>query len=150
MNGIKTALVPIVAALVLLLGACGVDLDEATGEPGAAATGAESQAGKENDEKKEEEKKEPEDDVSVKKECKVGQFGMVEAEVTVKNSGDGVRSYLITISANDSDGNRVAELNGAANSIKPGQSAKVETLGTVDDLDEGTKLSCEVANVTVL
>lgn len=154
MFGFKKAVVPLVAALVLALGACGIDLDEASGDPEAAATGAESQAGKKDETKKtdqkKEEKKAPEDDVSVAKECKVGQFGMVEAKVTVKNSGKENRSYLITVSANDKDGNRVAELNGAANAIKPGQSAKVDTIGQAEGLDEGTVLTCEVANVTVI
>lgn len=158
MYGLKKAIVPLVAALVLMLGACGIDLEEAAGDPEAAATGAESQASQkkeeantaEKKEEKKEEKKTPEDDVSVAKECKVGQFGMVEAKVTVKNSGDKNRSYLITVSANDKDGNRVAELNGAANAIKPGQSAKVDTIGQADGLDEGTVLTCEVANVTVI
>lgn|GEM_PF-5139523 len=141
----------LIAPLLAFIAACGPVSDDATnaGDEKPAA----SQAAEKKDEKKEEPKKEhkAEDDVTVKEDCKVGEFGLVEADVTVKNSGDESRSYLITISANDpKTGDRVAELNGAANNIKAGQSAKVKTVGSADGLDKGDKLKCEIANVTVI
>lgn len=78
--------------------------------------------------------------------CAPGQFGTIEGTATVTNSDDSPRSYLITVSANGPDGNRVAELNAAANSVGAGQSAKVQLVGSGGE-DVPQNITCVVANV---
>jgi len=80
--------------------------------------------------------------------CEAGDFGALNADATVTNTTDVPATYSITVSANDASGNRVAELNGFANSIAPGQSASVDLVGMVEDAPEG--MQCVVANVTRL
>lgn len=77
--------------------------------------------------------------------CQAASIG-AEAGLTITNSTDSAQSYLVSISANDTDGQRVSELSAASNSIAPGQSAKVQAVGTLAD---GTTITdCKVANVT--
>jgi hypothetical protein len=78
--------------------------------------------------------------------CDVGDFDMVTSALTVTNSTDELASYLITISANGPDGNRVVELTAAANSIGAGQSASVDALGSATGVSG--ELTCVVADVT--
>jgi len=78
--------------------------------------------------------------------CEAGEFGLLTASATITNSTDAAASYLVTGSANDAEGNRVAELSGAANSIAPGQSAQVDLIGSLDEAPEG--MQCVVANVS--
>ncbi|WPF83787.1 hypothetical protein SANBI_001484 [Sanguibacter sp. 4.1] len=78
--------------------------------------------------------------------CDVGDFDMVTSTLTVTNSTDELASYLITISANGPDGNRVVELTAAANSIGAGQSASVDALGSATGVSG--ELTCVVADVT--
>lgn len=55
-------------------------------------------------------------------------------------------SYAVTLSADGPGGTRVAELNGFANSIQPGQTATVDAVGSVSgEAPEG--LTCTVVNV---
>ena len=77
--------------------------------------------------------------------CQAGSLG-AEAEITITNSTDSAKSYVVSISGNDADGQRVSELSTASNSIAAGQSAKVQAVGTLAD---GTTITdCKVANVT--
>ncbi len=80
--------------------------------------------------------------------CEAGDYGAINADATVTNSTEVPATYSITVSANDADGNRVAELNGFANSVAPGQSASVDLVGMVESAPEG--MQCVVANVTRL
>lgn len=74
-----------------------------------------------------------------------GMEGFVEASLTVTNSTDESRSYLINVSANDEGGQRVAELVAATSDLAPGQSATLETSVI---LAEGKTLSgCALADV---
>lgn len=73
-----------------------------------------------------------------------GPLGLSNAVVKITNSTDKVQSYFVTVSVNDSAGNRLGEANGASNSVAPGQSATAELLGGAT---EGVA-SCTVANVT--
>jgi uncharacterized protein DUF4190 len=82
-------------------------------------------------------------DVSVA-ECGGGSLGLSNVVVKITNSTDKVQSYFVTVSVNDSAGNRLGEANGASNSVAPGQSATAELLGGAT---EGVA-SCTVANVT--
>lgn len=77
--------------------------------------------------------------------CEASAIGAT-GEVTVTNSTSSPKSYLVTVSANDADGNRIGELTAAANAVGPGQSAKAQTVGTLSD---GAQIAgCVVANVT--
>lgn len=82
--------------------------------------------------------------------CSEDEYGLIHGNVTIVNKHDTVQSYLITLSANDTAGTRVAELNGAANSVAPGQTAKLETIGssTASTGKKTAGLACTVANVT--
>lgn len=66
-------------------------------------------------------------------------------KVTVKviNPTDVVQSYMITVSMNDATGARLAEANGASNSVMPGQTAKADLIVTGVEGVTG----CTVANV---
>jgi hypothetical protein len=72
-------------------------------------------------------------------------FDMGRVTVKVTNSTDRVQSYMITVSMNDASGARLAEANGAANSVAPGQVATT-------DLFSGTGIdnvaACTVAGVS--
>lgn len=77
--------------------------------------------------------------------CEAGDFGDVTAGLTITNSTEENQSYIVTVSANGPDGNRVAELSAAANQIAPGQSASVDAVGFLEDAPED--LTCVVASV---
>jgi hypothetical protein len=83
-------------------------------------------------------------DVTITKCGDADQFGMNTVTVRVTNSTDRTQSYLVTASLNDAAGNRLAEANGASNSVAPGQSANAELLAS------GAKgvSQCTIANVT--
>ena len=70
-------------------------------------------------------------------------FGLAKVTVRVTNNTDRVQSYLITVSVNDATGNRLDEVNGASNSVAPGQSATAELVGGAT---EGAA-NCTVASV---
>lgn len=87
----------------------------------------------------------PEDDVKVSKCVTSGNsIGMADIAVRITNSTNRVQSYWVTVSINDAGGNRLAEANGASNSIRPGQSANAGLLASGVD----GAASCAVANVT--
>lgn len=125
------------AALTLLLTGCAVETDDSPGSsvqegggPTADAPAGGGDAGS---------------DVTVTG-CNRGEFGLITAVLSVMNSQDTPQSYLVTVSADGPDGVRVAELNAAANSIQPGQTASVEAVGSVTgEAPEG--LTCTVVNV---
>lgn len=71
-------------------------------------------------------------------------LGLSQVTVRVTNTTDRVQSYMITVSINDAQGNRLTEANGASNSVLPGQSATADLVGTAVT---GAS-SCAVANVT--
>ncbi|MGH3935573.1 MAG: hypothetical protein ACRDS1_11465, partial [Pseudonocardiaceae bacterium] len=71
-------------------------------------------------------------------------IGMADIAVQITNSTNRVQSYWVTVSINDANGNRLEEANGAANSIRPGQSATATLLASGV---EGAA-SCEVADVS--
>lgn len=83
-------------------------------------------------------------DVTVTECSGQGQFGMATVKVRVTNPTDRVQSYFVTVSVNDAAGNRLAEANGAANAVAPGQSANADLLGATAS---GAK-NCTVANVS--
>lgn len=68
-------------------------------------------------------------DISITQCTPNGPADMAQVTAQVHNGTDSTQSYMITVSLNDAAGNRVAEANGAANSIMPGQSARVELIG---------------------
>ncbi len=73
-----------------------------------------------------------------------GPLGMGAVAVQVTNHTSAVQSYLVTVSLNDAAGNRVAEANGASNSVGPGQSAAADLLApAARDVAQ-----CTVAHVT--
>lgn len=84
-------------------------------------------------------------DVSVQQ-CNADQLGFVHASGTIQNHSSKPSSYLITISFNDAQGNRIAEGNHAANVIQPGQSASFDAIGSA----KAAPAQCVVAKVTRL
>jgi len=76
--------------------------------------------------------------------CKMGDFGTATATLTITNSSDSPKSYLVTVSGNDDTGARLSEMNAAANTVGAGQTATVDALGSVTS---GTVTQCVVANV---
>lgn len=78
--------------------------------------------------------------------CKRAEFGLITANLSIKNSAGSAKTYAVTLSADGPGGTRVAELNGFANSIQPGQTAMVDAVGSVSgEAPEG--LTCTVVNV---
>ena len=78
--------------------------------------------------------------------CQRGDFGLITSTLAITNSSDSPKSYLVTVSADGPDGARVAELNAAANSVQPGQAARVDATGSVSgEAPEG--LTCTVVSV---
>lgn len=73
--------------------------------------------------------------------------GLTEVTATVHNTTSSVQSYMVTVSVNDATGNRVTEVNGAANAVAPGQSAPVQLIGSSPAVS-GSAKSCTVADVT--
>jgi hypothetical protein len=121
------------ALLALALTGCAV---ETSNEPGSSATeGGSGGAGGGSDAGA---------DVTVNS-CERGEFGQVTAGLSITNSTDAAKSYLVTVSADGPDGARVAELNAASNSVQPGQTAMVDALGAATDPPEG--LTCTVVSV---
>lgn len=70
-------------------------------------------------------------------------YGMttVEATVAITNSTDGPRSYWATIAVDDTNGNRLGEINAVANAVQPGQTANKA------GMDASTMLDGSVNNV---
>ncbi|MGH8571742.1 MAG: hypothetical protein ACREX8_04085 [Gammaproteobacteria bacterium] len=85
-----------------------------------------------------------EGDVVITKCGDADQFGLNTVTVKITNSTDRTQSYFVTASLNDAAGNRLAEANGASNSVAAGQSANADLLATGA---EGVT-QCTVANVT--
>jgi hypothetical protein len=86
-----------------------------------------------------------EDDVTVSKcQTRGDVIGMADIAVRITNSTSRVQSYWVTVSVNDTAGNRLTEANGASNAIRPGQSATAKLLASAVD----GAASCAVANVT--
>jgi hypothetical protein len=79
--------------------------------------------------------------------CKIGDFGLAESELKIQNATGDSKSFLITVSMNGADGNRLVELNAAANSVAAGQTATVKAIGSATGLDKNTKVDCKVADV---
>jgi hypothetical protein len=77
--------------------------------------------------------------------CERGEFGQITARLSITNSTDSAKSYIVTVSADGPDGTRVAELNAASNAVQPGQTANVEALGSATEPPEG--LTCTVVSV---
>jgi hypothetical protein len=75
-----------------------------------------------------------------------GVLGMPVVTVRITNTTDRTQSYWVTASVNNSTGDRLAEANGAANSIAAGQSANVDLLAGAQHLP--APVTCVVANVT--
>lgn len=84
-----------------------------------------------------------EGDVVITKCGDADQFGLNTVTVKITNSTDRTQSYFVTASLNDAAGNRLAEANGASNSVAAGQSANADLLATGA---EGVT-QCTVANV---
>jgi hypothetical protein len=83
-------------------------------------------------------------DVTISQCTPSGALGMAQVTTQVHNSTTSAQSYMITVSLNDAAGNRVAEANGAVNSLAPGQSAHVDLLGA----QAPGATACTVASVT--
>ncbi|NAZ73957.1 hypothetical protein GTQ99_00730 [Kineococcus sp. T13] len=128
--GIIGVVIAIIAAVIASAVVASVDEAVESAAPSSSATAAPAQETQ---------------DVLVNS-CTPGEFGQVSADLTVTNSDDAARSYLITVSVNGPDGNRLAEANAAANSIAPGQVAQVQAIGSITD--PPAELTCVVANVS--
>src|SRR5699024_3906575 len=134
-----------VLSMFLLVSACGVDLDEAStaGEEAGGVTQTSDTKGDQTEdttsedtsEEKEDEKeaapKGPEADVTVPEDCTVGEYEMIDLQGKVTNSADSTRSYLVTVEALNSKGDRVAELYGSVDALAPGQTANLDLGGFV-------------------
>jgi uncharacterized protein with FMN-binding domain len=73
--------------------------------------------------------------------------GLTQVAAEITNHTGQVQSYLVTGSVNDPAGNRLTEVNGASNSVAPGQSATVDLIGGTTT-GTGTAAYCTIANVT--
>lgn len=58
-----------------------------------------------------------------------GPLGMSGTTVAVTNGTDRIQTYLITVSLNNADGDRLDEAIGAVNSVAPGQTATSDLFG---------------------
>lgn len=74
-----------------------------------------------------------------------GPLGMSGTTVAVTNGTDRAQTYLITVSLNNADGNRLGEAIGAVNAVAPGQTATSDLFGGGTDTEGVT--ACTVANV---
>lgn len=77
--------------------------------------------------------------------CEPGPYGVFNVGLAITNSTSRSQSYLVTVSVNDADGNRVAEANGAANGVAPGQKAAAQAVGTLATVPAGA--ACVLADV---
>jgi len=73
-------------------------------------------------------------------------LGWAVVRVRVYNSTNEPASYMITVSENDSRGDRLGEANGAVNSLAPGQTTMTELMGTASS----GVTRCTVASVSRL
>ena len=76
--------------------------------------------------------------------CKADEFGTVTAKLVINNKGKDQASYVVTAEAVKGN-ERIAELNGIANSIRPGQTAKVDAVGSIES--SAGKFTCKVVSV---
>jgi Na+-transporting methylmalonyl-CoA/oxaloacetate decarboxylase gamma subunit len=74
-----------------------------------------------------------------------GPLGMSGTTVAVTNGTDRTQTYLITVSLNNADGNRLGEAIGAVNSVAPGQTATSDLFDGGADTEGLT--ACAVAAV---
>lgn len=126
-----------VAALVLplVLTACGGG-DPAGSDPGVVDVGELGGAGADAS-----------GDVEVK-DCRRGERGLVTAALTITNSAPESKSYLVTVSADGPDGERVADMIGLTDAVSPGQSVMVDATGAAAGGDVPEDLTCTVVKVT--
>lgn len=145
---IRPALVALATACVAVsLAACGVDSDYVPADKAGSTTAPDASGNTAGGAKGGPTADKPKPDYSAKfTQCAEGSFGMIDAELTITNHTDQPRSYLVTGEAVDADGNRLAELTASANSVRPGQTATTEALGTVDGNVPDFK--CKVVEVT--
>lgn len=80
--------------------------------------------------------------------CLRGDRGLVTATVAITNSAKESKSYLVTVGADDSDGNRVADVIGVTDAVAPGQTVMVDATGAASRDDVPEKLTCKVLKVT--
>ncbi|WP_432487261.1 FxLYD domain-containing protein [Kineococcus sp. SYSU DK018] len=78
--------------------------------------------------------------------CGAGDPGQVTADLTVTNTSDSPKSYVITVSVNGPGGARVAEATAAADSVPAGQSVQVQAQGAA--AEPPAELTCEVADAS--
>jgi len=77
-------------------------------------------------------------------------FTSAQADLTITNSTDAPRSYLVTISLNNASGARLGELNTSSSSLAAGQSVRLSGLDASGLAPEGVRagpIACAVADV---
>jgi len=72
--------------------------------------------------------------------------GFMHSNVTITNHSSQTSDYVVTISFNDAQGNRLQEGTATQDDVAPGQTATTDGMG--DGSTGGTPASCVVANVT--
>lgn len=76
--------------------------------------------------------------------CKADQFGAITAKLVIKNRGDDQASYTVGAEAVRGK-NRVAELNGVANNVRPGQTVRTNAIGMLEG--KGGDFTCKLVSV---
>lgn len=77
-------------------------------------------------------------------------YGMtdVSADLDITNSTDSQASYWVTIGVDDTEGNRLSEINAIANNLQPGQSSNKSGQQAMTMLPEGpVDVTCSVVSV---
>lgn len=125
------------AALVLplVLAACGGS-DPAGSEPPAVDVGDLGGAGEDAS-----------GDVEIT-DCRRDESGLVTAALTITNSAPESKSYLVTVSADGPDDQRVADMIGLTDAVTPGQSVMVDATGAAAGDEIPEDLTCTVVKVT--
>jgi hypothetical protein len=122
-------------ALPLVLAACGGS-DSAGSDPPVVDVGDLGGAGEDAS-----------GDVKVT-DCRRDERGLVTAALTITNSAPESKSYLVTVSADGPDDQRVADIIGLTGAVSPGQSVMVDATGAASGDDVPEDLTCTVVKVT--